>query len=222
MGGRTFRAEAGVWKDLEGSGCCVVGMRRSLTCRGLGQGRLAGWQAGTSWTEFGMPRSGVWASFWGVFFAGVGGGERQVGICVMLRWGTSLDGRLGCQAEPTPGTPLRRAQASRGQGLWVSADLFGQRTGSLDEAPVWVVRQGKASVGCACIPAGFLGRQETPSLTWGPRQGQVSPQCLGLWVVGVWSSAERPRAGEKWGWLVGEEMASYRRRMGWGAGRKVS
>lgn len=74
MGGPRFRAEAGVWKDLEGSGYCVVGMRRSLTCRGLGQSRLAGQQAGASWTEFGMPRLGVWASFWGViFFGGVGG-----------------------------------------------------------------------------------------------------------------------------------------------------
>lgn len=126
----------------------------------------------------------------------------------MLRGGSSLDGRLGRQAEPTPGIPPRRAQASRGQGLWVSADLFGQRTSSLDEAPVWAVREGEASVGCTCIPAGFLGRQETPSPTWGPREGQVSPQCLGLLVVGVWSSAERPRAGENWGWLAGEEMAS--------------
>lgn len=153
-----------MWKDLKGSGCCVVGMRRSLTCRGLRQGRLVGQQASASWTEFGMPRSGMWASFWGVFFWEVGG-ERQVGICVMLMGGTSLNGRLGRQTEPTPGTPLRRAQASRGQGLWVSADLFGQRTSSLDEAPVWVVREDEASVGCACIPAGFLGRQETPSPT---------------------------------------------------------
>ena len=95
-----------------------------------------------------MPRSGVWASFWGVvvFFFFLGG-EQQVAICVMLREGTSLDGRLGHQAEPTPGTPLRRAQASRGQGLWVSADLFGERTSSLDEAQVWVVREGEASLG---------------------------------------------------------------------------
>ena len=110
----------------------------------------------------------------------------------MLSGGTSLDGRLGHQAELTPGIPLRRAQAIRGQGLWVSADLFGQRTSSLHEAPVWVVREGEVSVGCTCIPAGFLGRQETPSPTWGRREGQVSPQCLGLLVVGVWSSAERP------------------------------
>ena len=120
-----------------------------LTCRGLGRGRLTGQQASASWTEFGMPRSGVWASFWGgvfVFCFFFLGGEPQVAICVMLREATSLDGRLGHQAEPTPGTPLRRAQASRGQGLWVSADLFGERTSSLDEAQVWVVREGEASL----------------------------------------------------------------------------
>lgn len=44
-------------------------------------------------------------------------------------------------AEPTPGTPLRRAQASRGQGLWVSADMFAERTSSLGEAQEWVVRR---------------------------------------------------------------------------------
>lgn len=116
-----------------------------LTCRGLGRGRLAGQQAGASWTEFGMPRSGVWASFWEAFWFWVGGSRLGFVSCC---WGeTSLDGRLGHQAEPTPGTPLRRAQASRGQGLWVSADMFAERTSSLGEAQEWVVREGEASLG---------------------------------------------------------------------------
>ena len=128
----------------------MVGMGRSLRAGAWGGVGLqdsrpapAGQSLGCLAQECG-PLSGELFLFFVFFFLG---GEPQVAICVMLREGTSLDGRLGHQAEPTPGTPLRRAQASRGQGLWVSADLFGERTSSLDEAQVWVVREGEASLG---------------------------------------------------------------------------
>lgn len=41
---------------------------------------------------------------------------------------------------------------------------MGKESAALDEDQVWAVREGEASGGGAWVPAGFLGRQETPSL----------------------------------------------------------